>query len=84
MTADIKPRRAFRLTLMIEADTLGDLGDQLYEVGSQAIRGELSTGVFGSPHAGGAYELLTNPGQTHDAYHAQLRAHLDHLKATRP
>ncbi len=75
------PMRAYRLTLKLDADSLHELADALCGIADRAERGELTVGVSGAPSSGYLYELLHDPAQTHDNYHAQIRAY---LRATQP
>ncbi len=78
MTEDIKPPvRAFRLTLLLDADSRADMARALCNLADRLERDELTVGFWGGPSDGGIYELLTDPSMTHDAYHAALRAYLD-------
>lgn len=78
----MKPTRAHRLTLALEADDLGELASQLINIAHRAERGELSSGVSGSPSSGYVYELLSNPEQTHDKYFAEVQDYLAELKVS--
>jgi hypothetical protein len=76
MTTDKPPRRAFRLTMALEADTRSGLADALRNLADRVDRDEVTVGVWGSPSNGAIYELLSDPEMTHDAYHAALRQYL--------
>lgn len=71
------PVRAFRLTLMLDADTRTDMADALRNMADRVDRDQVTNGVWGGPSDGAIYELLTDPTMTHDAYHAALRSYLD-------
>lgn len=75
------PRRAFRLTLKIEADDRIELANALYQFGSQLEADQISTGVWGGPSSGGIYELSIDPDMTHDRYFEGVRQYLESLKA---
>lgn len=75
------PMRAVRLTLKLDADDMRELIYALRTLADHAERGELTSGVSGGPCSGYIYELLQDPTQTHEKYHAALRAYLDGLKA---
>ena len=70
------PVRAYRLTLLLDADTREGLANELRNIAWRIDAGQISTGMSGGPNSGSIYELLHDPEQTHDAYHAQLRAYL--------
>lgn len=70
------PVRAFRLTLQLDADSAYDLARELQNIAYRVDTGQISSGVSGGPSTGSIYELLHDPEQTHDAYHAQLRGYL--------
>ena len=70
------PIRAYRLTLQLDADSLDDLSNALRDIIDKADRGELAKGLSGGCRSGYIYELLHDPQQTHEAYFAELRAHL--------
>lgn len=78
MTQDIKPPvRAFRLTLLLDADTRADMATALRNLADRVDRDQVTVGVWGGPSDGAIYELLADPAMTHEAYHAALRAYLD-------
>jgi len=77
-----KPVRAYRLTLMLEADSIRELADALCGLADRAERGELATGVTGGPSSGCIDELLHDTAQSHEYYHAQLREYLKTRAAT--
>ena len=76
------PHRAYRLTLALGADTARDTATALRNLADRIERDQVTKGVWGSPSDGAIYELLTDPGMTHDAYHAALRQYLDCKRAT--
>lgn len=76
----IKPKRAFRLTMMLDADTRADMADALRRMADDVELESMTVGFYGSPSDGAIYELLHDPGMTHDAYHAALREYLDKAK----
>lgn len=86
MTSDFgtAPHRAFRLTLVLDADTMEALASALFNISIRADREEMTTGVSGGPSAGYTYELLTDPAMTHDEYFRQVRAYLDGKKGSAP
>lgn len=71
------PVRAYRLSLVLEADSDTDMAHALCNLADRIQRGQVTHGVWGSPSDGAIYELLIDPSMTHDAYHAALRAYLD-------
>lgn len=73
------PKRAVRLTLKLDADDIRELSYALRNLADQAECGELTSGVSGGLHSGYIYELLQDPNQTHESYHAELRAYLKSL-----
>ena len=75
------PVRSFRFTLLLDADSREDLANELRNIAWRVDADQISNGVSGGPSTGSIYELLHDPAQTHDAYHAQLRAY---LAATKP
>lgn len=81
MSEDLKPPvGAFRLTLLLDADSRADMANALRNMADRVDRDEVTNGVWGGPSDGAIYELLTDPTMTHDAYHAALRAYLDQRK----
>ncbi len=68
------PARAYRLTLMLDADSLSELVNALHSIAHRALSQELTVGVSGGYDSGYCYELLHDPAQTHEAYFEQLRA----------
>jgi len=72
-----EPRRAVRLTLQLDADTIRDLAHALEQIAMRVERDEMTTGCSGGYTSGYSYELLQDPEQTHDGYFAQLREHLE-------
>lgn len=75
------PVRAFRLTLLLDADTRDGMADALRNLAWRVEANDISNGVSGGPDSGSIYELLHDPAQTHDLYHAQLRKYLAEKKA---
>lgn len=71
-----KPKRAFRLTLMLDADTRNDMSDALRRMADDVEHESMTVGFYGSPSDGAIYELLHDPEMTHDVYHAALREYL--------
>ena len=71
------PKRAYRLTLVLDADTQRDLANALWQMSMRIDRGELSTGMSGAPSDGSIYELLHDPAQTHETYFQQVREYLE-------
>lgn len=71
------PKRAYSLSLALQADTATDLAMALRGLADRIERGEVTNGVWGSPSDGAIYELLTAPDVTHDSYHAALRDYLN-------
>lgn len=82
MAENTAPRRAYRLTLLLDTDSAGDLATALYNFACQVERGQVTTGVSGGPDSGSIYELLHDPGQTHEKYFEQVREYLANLKTT--
>jgi hypothetical protein len=70
------PRRAFRLTLVLEADTREGLADELHRFGERVELDDVTVGVTVEPSAGAIYELLHDPTMTHQRYFAQVRERL--------
>ena len=70
------PKRAFRLTLRLEADDRAELADALRSFADQVDREEVTTGVSGGPSSGSIYELLHDPAMTHERYFADLNEYL--------
>lgn len=70
------PRRAVRLTLVMDADSRHDLASLLLSMAEQIERGQITTGVSGGYSSGSIYELTEDPTITHDDYFAQLQAYL--------
>ena len=70
------PRRAFRLTLELDADTADDMASALCNLAALVERGEVTVGTWGSPSDGALYELLTDPAMTHEAYFEKVREYL--------
>lgn len=77
------PRRAFCLTLELQADTREDMVNALINMAGEIDREELTTGVSGGYSSGAIYELLVNPEQTHAAWFQHLLASLDEAKRKR-
>lgn len=71
------PKRAFRLTLRLDADSRVDLASTLENLALLVARDELTTGASGGYDSGYVYELLHDPDQTHEQYFKQLREYLD-------
>ena len=71
------PVRAMRLSLALGADTREDMAWALRNLAHRIECDQVTTGVWGGPSDGAIYELLIDPLQSHDSYHAALRAHLD-------
>lgn len=70
------PRRAVRLTLVMDADTRHDLASLLFNMAEQIERGEITTGLSGGDSSGSIYELTENLAITHDVYFQQVRDYL--------
>lgn len=70
------PVRAYRLTLILDADTEDALANELYQLSLRVERGEITRGCSGSPSSGVIYELLLDETQTHERYFEQVREHL--------
>lgn len=70
------PKRALRLTLVLDADTDQDMANALRNLAHKVERDEVSVGIWGGPSDGAIYELLRDSAMTHDAYHAAVRAYL--------
>ena len=71
------PHRALRLSLALEADTREDMAQALRNLAHRVECEKVTTGVWGAPSDGAIYELLIDPNQSHDSYHAALRDYLD-------
>jgi hypothetical protein len=74
------PKRAYRLTLELGADTAQDMAWALrnlaHRIECEKIAG---AGTWGGPTDGANYELLTDPTMTHQRFFADLHAYLDAL-----
>lgn len=70
------PRRAVRLTLVMDADTRHDLASLLITMAEQIERGQITTGVSGGCSSGSIYELTEDFAITHDVYFEQVREYL--------
>ena len=75
-----KPKRAFRLTMMLDADTREDMVEALRRMADDVALDAITVGLYGSPTDSAIYELLHDPAMTHDAYHAALREYLSTAK----
>jgi len=69
-------RRAFCLTVVMDADTKKYLVSALYNFAIQIDREEITTGVSGGVCSGAIYELLYNSSQTHETYFERIRTRL--------
>ena len=79
-----KPKRAVQFSLELEADTIEELENTLYNILIRMERGELSsTGVSGGVSSGYSYELISNDRPTHKEYVQQLNTYLDYLNPTK-
>ena len=70
------PSRAFRMTLVIDADSRDELAWALRRLSDAVDRDEISTGVSGGPDSGWIYELLHDPSMTHEVYFEAVRTYL--------
>lgn len=70
------PRRAFCLTMRMEADSRNDLVSALMNFAANIDCEEVTVGAIGGPNSGVTYELLIDAEQTHDAYFEQLHQYL--------
>ena len=70
------PVRAYRLTLILDADTEDAMANELFQLSLRVERGEMTCGCSGSPSSGVTYELLLDKNQTHERYFEQVREHL--------
>ncbi|WP_428383562.1 hypothetical protein [Nevskia ramosa] len=70
------PRRAFRLTLELHADTREDLVHALEDMAFRVATDDVTRGASGGCRSGATYELSVDPDQTHDSYFASLREYL--------
>ena len=73
---DTAPHRAYRLTLILEADTREGLAGELVHFAERVLRDEVSTGVSGGVTTGSIYELVIDPSMTHGRYFAEVQARL--------
>lgn len=72
-----KPRRAYVLTLELQANTKKELRDGLYHFFTALDRGELSgKGVSGSPSSGWIYNIDIDESITKEAYFAAIDEYL--------
>lgn len=71
------PHRAFRITLMLDADDRASMANALYNIARRVEREELSHDcISGGPDSGFICELLHDPAMTHAAYFEAIRGHL--------
>lgn len=68
--------RAHTLIVKIGADTLDDLCHELADMARRLRRGEITTGMSGSPSVGTSYSYKVRPEQTHDKYFQDIEAWL--------
>jgi len=80
----LAPRRAFCLTLKMEADSRKALVSALMNFAVNVDREEITTGAIGGFDSGATYELLIDPEQTHDIYFQQLYKHLKEISRSPP
>jgi hypothetical protein len=72
------PRRAFEFWLKAGGDTFEGASELLIELSDHAARKPAAPNrCVGGYSTGGYVELLQRPGLSHDAYVAELHAHLD-------
>ena len=71
------PKRAFCLTLKLEADTRSELVGALLNFATQVDRSEVTKGIWGGPMSGGIYELHASEHPSHEEYFEQVRQYLD-------
>ena len=70
------PRRAFCLTLKMEADNRKALVSALMNFAVNIDREEITEGAIGGYDSGASYELLIDHTQTHEGYCNQLNEYL--------
>ncbi len=70
------PMRQYRLTLKLDANSLSELADALFNLSHRVETGEMTAGMSGGVGSGYLYELLHDPEQTHDKYYADIREYL--------
>jgi hypothetical protein len=68
----------------MEADSRSDMANDLRNLARRIECDQVTSGVWGSYSSGAIYELLIDPEQTHDIYHAALVKYLDKLKSMTP
>jgi len=75
------PKRAYRLTLELGADTARDMAWALRNLGHRIEREQVGgAGTWGSPTDGANYELLTDQAMTHERFFEDLNAYLAALE----
>lgn len=77
----MKPRRAYKLTLEIDADDKDSLMCELENFARRVDRDEVTDGVWGGYITGGIYVLTVDQSIGHDSYVKTLNEYLD-AKAT--
>lgn len=86
MDRPIPPRRAFRLTLDIEADSREELAAAVRSKALEIDMDQLTRGVYGGYSSGGTYALDVDESITHDSWADALElylAELDELNANK-
>ena len=80
MTTKEAPKRAHRLTLKLDADTLDEMASALVNLADRVVRGELTIGVSGGCGSGYIYELLSDPTKTNADYFAEVHEYLRNVR----
>jgi hypothetical protein len=67
-----RPRRAYVLTLELQADSRDDLSAALRQLALEVDRDRISRGVWGGVSSGANYSLDIDESITHDLYFQHL------------
>jgi len=79
-----EPKRAVQFALNLQADSIEELEDALFNILTSLERKELrSVGCSGGVGSGYTYELLIAKHPTHKEYVQQLNKYLDYLNPSR-
>lgn len=78
----VRLRRAFVLTLELQADTRNDLIGELRHLEFMIASEQLAHGVSGGYSTGSVYDLNVDESITHDLYMEQLNEYLGAKKDT--
>ena len=77
MTDTSPPRRAYQLTLHLEADDMRELESALFRLSTQVAVGEISNNcVSGGYRSGFIWDLKHDPKMTGDRYREELAAYV--------